>query len=151
MPSSARRSLIAAVMALAAGAGSGCQSHVVDLVETGAVSMKVHKTEPLHVVDARVAQFPEEVLVAGHVGFRRGRAGVSAGHVDIAVVGADGRTIARRDVDYYPKIIRRKGKRQSRFTCRFPGTLPEGSTVHLRHHRPVRWTCNADFVSSDMK
>ena len=32
MPSSARRSLIAPVMALTAGAGLGCQAYVVDLV-----------------------------------------------------------------------------------------------------------------------
>lgn len=144
---STTKSLLAAGLVLAVAAGSGCASHVVDLVETGSVSMKIHETARLQVSDARIEQFPEEVAVSGHVRFRGARRGGSAGHVDIEVVSSDGRTIARQEANYYPKIISRRGRRRSYFSCRFPGALPEGATVHLRHHRPVHWACSADLVS----
>jgi YD repeat-containing protein len=112
----------------------GCASHRVNLVENGKIIIERVPSKNIYVSKAHVYQEENELLITGRVK-RSNTSVLDGGHVDIAVVSPEGKILDKVSTSYTPRIIRRKGSRESLFSARLSMTPPEGTTVRLAYHK----------------
>ncbi|MFP4086507.1 MAG: hypothetical protein ACLFUL_06910 [Desulfobacteraceae bacterium] len=61
--------------------------------------------------------------------------GFSHGHIDIAIVSAEGELLESLSALYYARIIPRKGGRESRFHVNLPLNPSAGTVVRIAFHK----------------
>ncbi len=121
----------------------GCVSHRINLVENGKIIIERVPSKNIYVSEAHVYQEENELVITGRV--KRSNTSVwDGGHVDIAVVSPKGKVLDKVSTSYTPRIIRRKGSRESFFSASLPMTPPEGTTVRLVYHKLGR-SINEEF------
>jgi hypothetical protein len=109
---------------------SGCAPVLVDLVDKGVVSIERLPSRNIYVPGIHVYEDGGELVISGRV--RRLRSTrLGGGYVDIVVISPDGKIIEYVRTRYYPRIIPREGKRESRFTVRLPFIPPKGSIIKV--------------------
>ena len=57
------------------------------------------------------------------------------GHVDVDIVGADGRMVAKNDVPCNPRFIKKGSGKSSRFSARVMARVDQGGVIRLTFHR----------------
>lgn len=114
--------------------GVGCASGRVNLVDQGLVTVERIDPETSCISRPTVYQNGDELVISGKVKCTRFR-GFSLGHIDIAIVSAEGGLLQSLSVLYYPRIIPRKGGRESRFQVSLPLRPPKGTVVRLAFHK----------------
>lgn len=115
---------------------SGCASHKVNLVDEGVVSIERLPSKGVYISRAYAYKEGVDLVVSGRVKRSRSVASPSGGHVDIAILSSDRKIIKTTSTSYTPRIIRRKGARESFFTARIPMVPPAGAVVAVVYHRP---------------
>ena len=118
---------------------SGCASSPINLVDKGTVFIERVPSRGVYFSRVYVKQDGTELMITGRLK-RRSASPVGTGHIDIAIVGPEGKLLERISTSYIPKILSAKrGKhRGSRFKVRMTGALPEGSKVRLAYHRTAQ-------------
>jgi hypothetical protein len=101
-------------------------------VKSGSVSIESVDSQRTKVYQTNARQDGSDLVVTGRLRRRGTQAIVGGGHVDITVVGPDGKVIAEGSTWYSPSRITRG--RSATFTKRFPAMAPEGSVIHVVHH-----------------
>jgi hypothetical protein len=124
---------ILALIVFASGL-AGCAFNRVNLVDEGVVRVERVDPETTCVARPAVYQDGDELLIRGSVKCHRFR-GFSRGHIDIAIVSAEGEVLQSLSALYYPRIIPRKGGRESRFHVTIPLKPTAGAVVRLAFHK----------------
>ena len=119
---------------------TSCATSIENLAKTGTVSIEIvpSPSRNIAVSEVSVYQDNEELLIKGKVK-RKTTIFESGGHVDIAIIDPDDMVIELLSTDYVPRIINRKGARESTFIVRMPIILSEDSTVRVAYHPGKRW------------
>jgi len=128
---------------------SGCAFNRINLVDQGLVAVERVDPETTCIAKPAVYQDGDELIIRGSVKCHRFR-GFSRGHIDIAIVGAEGDVLQSLNALYYPRIIPRKGGRESRFHVHIPVKPPEGTVVRLAFHK-VETPTSQTFLCADNK
>lgn len=113
---------------------AGCAFNRVNLVDEGVVTVERVDPEKNCIARPHVSQNGDELVISGKVKCTRFR-GFSRGHIDIAIVGAEGELLQSLSALYYPRIIPRKGGRESQFRVNLSLTPPNGTVVRLAFHK----------------
>lgn len=113
---------------------SGCTFNRINLVDQGLVAVERVDLETTCISEPSVYQDGDELIIRGSVKCHRFR-GFSRGHIDIAIVSAEGEVLQSLSALYYPRVIPRKVGRESRFHIDFPLKPPAGTVVRLAFHR----------------
>ncbi|MBW1852732.1 MAG: hypothetical protein JRJ15_15185 [Deltaproteobacteria bacterium] len=113
-----------------------CASKRVNLLKDGTIKLERVPSRGYYISSVYVNQNGDELVITGRVK-RRSRAGSGSGHVDIAVVSADGDVLEQISTLYKPRIIltRKMHTRESYFEARLPTIPPMGSKVRVAYHR----------------
>jgi hypothetical protein len=83
-----------------------------------------------------VYQNGEEIEISGRVWRHPLSPSVSyTGHVDVDIVGSDGRFVAKNDVRCNPRNIKKGSGKSSRFSARVMGRVDQGGVIRLTFHR----------------
>lgn len=114
---------------------SGCASNLQNLEKTGTVSLEIVPSTSHNIVisEARVYQDGGELVIKGKVK-RKTTIFESGGHVEIGIIGPEGKVLEEIWTGYVPSIIPRKGTRESSFSVHVPVILPAGSVVRVGYH-----------------
>ena len=124
----------ACILAAACLGAAGCAAKGTDLAAAGVVSLERPPSGRIYVSGAHVRAVGNTLVVSGRVRRLDLSAG-GAGHVDVAVIGPGGRVLAQAGTAYIPRIIPRKGARESYFTVRLDLVPPDGSKVRAVYHK----------------
>jgi hypothetical protein len=108
-------------------------SNQVNLVENGTVSLEFVPNKGIPVSKAYVYQDGGDLVILGKVKRSYGSANVT-GHVDIEILDPDGITLKKTTATHVPRIVRRKGARETSFTVRLPIIPPKGASIRLSYH-----------------
>jgi len=112
----------------------GCMSKRVNLVRTGAVSIRTDAPEHIQ-LSAAVYGDPDKITVYGTALASPGGPTPISGHVDVEVIGPDN---ALLDVQHVPysrdNTLRRAIIRQATFRANIPVIPSRGVVIILRHH-----------------
>lgn len=117
---------------------TGCASDRVNLVDRGTLSIERVPSRGIYISEVRVNQDGNELVVTGRVKRRDVSAG-GFGHVDVAIISPEGKTLEQVSTYFSPRIIPRKHDHRrlhgSRFEVRLPTIPPTGSKVRVAYHR----------------
>jgi hypothetical protein len=113
---------------------SGCASNRVNLVDSGKVLIERVDSENICISRTNVYQDGDQLEITGAVKRRRSTI-FDGGHVHIAIINPQGEVLEEVRTSYSPRIIRRKGRRESYFSVRLPIKPPEGSVVRVIYHK----------------
>lgn len=113
----------------------GCSTSDVNYRNAAAVRFERVPSEGVFITDVGAYEDGGEMVVYGKVK-RAGNNCCDAvrGHVDIAVVAADGLVLDVVNVMYSPRNIPKTRSRKSRFTARLPYTLGKDVTLRMTYH-----------------
>jgi len=130
-----------------------CASSRVNLVESGRITIERLPAEQVYISKATVHQDGPELIITGRVK-RRTVSASDGGHVDIAVIHPGGKILKKISTSYVPRILRRKGTRESSFTVRLHLLPPEGSIVRVAYHqlsvsKGMEFDCGSNAAGSD--
>ncbi len=117
----------------------GCMPPRVNLIRTGAVSVRTEAPPSLRLSAAAYAE-PDTLFIYGTVEERIGTLYPVVGHIDVEVWGADSRLLDAQRVPYRVRTTHRKKYRRATFSARFPRVPPQGSVLIVRHHLDMH-TC----------
>lgn len=111
---------------------TGCASAKTNLEETGQITIERVPTKGTYVSEANVYQDGDELVITGkvknkHTHNRR------EGYVEIKILDPDGKVIESVNSQYFPRNIRKKGKRESSFTVKLSLIPPKGSVIRLTY------------------
>jgi hypothetical protein len=136
-----KKSMISTFILMLVMGVSACATSGSNLVKTGAVNLEIipSTSRNIFISKANIYFDDGDTVITGRVK-RKSTVYESGGHVDIAVVGPEGKVIEHISTGYVPNIIRRKGARESHFTVRLPIDLPEKSIVRVGYHPSTRST-----------
>jgi len=112
---------------------TGCASHRVNLLETGQVTVEFLPCKGICAFNVQAFQDGETMIVTGKVKRDASFSQTGAGHVDIMIIGPDGRLISSTGTKFSPRIIKRKGLRESQFSVRIPVVPPKGSVIRVAY------------------
>lgn len=127
----------------------GCASNRVNLVDEDLVAVELADPEKNCISRPHVFQNGDELVISGNVKCRRFR-GFSLGHIDIAIVSAEGEILQSLSALYYPRIIPRKGGHESRFRVNLSQTPPEGSVIRMAFHKVETPSMNTFHCDDNM-
>jgi len=135
-------SILAVLIFVATGVFSaGCAPNRVNLVDTGTVSIETVPSKEIYISEVRINQDGNELVLTGRVK-RRHLAPVGFGHVDVAIISPEGKSLEQVSTYYNPRIIpRKRGHRRlhgSGFEVRLPVIPPAGSTIRVAYHRSAK-------------
>ena len=107
----------------------------VNLVENGTVTIEYMPSENIYISNAVAYQDGNEILITGVVKRHANSSSTVDGHVHVFVLDPSGIILTQGATHYIPRIVRRKGSRESRFTIRFPIVSPKGTTIRVDYHK----------------
>ena len=109
----------------------GCAGSLVDLGETGHVTVQAVSGEKTKILWAKVYQHGDDTLIKAALRRRLPTAYPLKTHVDIVVIAPDGEKSleTRTENIYIPRNVPGKGPNVKFFRKVIPGTLPPNSTV----------------------
>lgn len=113
---------------------TGCLYGKPDLIRDGSVQLRTEPSKNVVLTGVSARQEGDQLVVSGSVRRRGLPSAVLTGHVDLTLVGPDGKPIQEVAKAYTPSNIPQRGPRQSYFTARFVAVPVEGTTIRLRHH-----------------
>ncbi len=133
------KSTILFILALAISSfvASACSTNRVNLADNRTVSLERVHSDNITVSRVYVYQDGDQLEISGRVK-RRSSSIFNGGHVDIAIISPDGEILEQVSTRYYPRIIRRRGARESFFTARLTAIPPKGSIVRVAYHEAVK-------------
>jgi len=111
---------------------SGCACSRAGFVKSGTLSIESVDSQRTKVYQVDARQEGDDLIVTGRLRRRGTYAVAGGGHVDITVIGPDGKVIDEGSTWYTPSRIT-KGH-SATFTKRFTATLPEGSVIRVVHN-----------------
>lgn len=114
-------------------AGCAGRPSRVDLMQRITVAPATQPSTPVEVslTSAHVSDGITEI--AGVVRRRPGADGTVPGHVDVIVIGRDGRQVMRLPLDWRPREIPVAGTREASFIMRMAWTPPEGAALRVEY------------------
>lgn len=126
---------------------SGCSFSNRNLVDNAEYTIeRVNTSNRIFIRSAKAYKDEGNTVVSGKIKLNKNVPQSIHGHVDIAVISPDGNVVDTASVFYNPRIrttrMQRKANRGSSFTARFPGSLPQGSTVRLVPHNSIEETAD---------
>lgn len=122
---------ICAQSAFCAVAVTGCMSSAPDLARSGQVRVTAEPSRQFAFPWTSVRQESGEVVISGVIARRTLPTSAVRGHVDLEVTGPYGQQLGELTASYGQWPMR--GPRQTHYTARFKGSLPEGSIIRLKH------------------
>ncbi len=117
---------------------AGCLYGKPDLTRDGTVQLRTEPSKNVVLTGISARQEDGNLVVSGSVRRRGLVSAVLTGHVDLTLVGPDGKPIQEVATGYTPSNIPQRGPRQTHFTARFGAVPVEGTTIRLRHHAGSR-------------
>ena len=136
-----KRTLLFPTVSIAAMALAGCATGV-DLVKQGSVSLEKVHSEKVRVTLVSVFQDGPQLRVSGRVWRRRAFQGHARGHVDVEVVGPDGRRLSHATSPglYVRGVLRNRTPMKETFVVLMTVSPPPGSVICVGyrpgHHKP---------------
>ena len=112
---------------------TGCQTTRVDLLRKGTVHLETISEGRSSITSVFVYQTDRTMTVTGEI--RNLSRNTRTGYVLVEVLGPDGAYWAQKNVPVVPTLWLHKNSRRPRFEAVFPGTIPDGAVIRMRHER----------------
>ncbi|VAV85130.1 hypothetical protein MNBD_DELTA01-225 [hydrothermal vent metagenome] len=114
---------------------SGCAGSRMNLAEGRALSIESVPSPGIYFHGVHAHQKGGELAISGEIKRRRTSSVTGGGHLDIAVVGPDGKVVEYVSTIYVPRVLSRRSHRGSYFEVRFSVVPPERSVIRLVLHK----------------
>ena len=112
----------------------GCATARKDLVDGGTVTIQQVPSKLIYLAGVAIVEKEDHIEVSGWVRKRYGWI-TGDGHVDLAVLNLEGKTVRKISTGYYPSAIPKRRGRRSHFKVELPlSSLEKGSTVWVGFH-----------------
>ena len=126
---------------------SGCSFSRMNLADNKTYTVEREKSsDRISIRSVKIYEEDGITVVSGKVKLHKNLPQPRHGHVDIALISPEGKVMDTASVFYKPRTLTRrmrlKANKGPSFTARFPGSLPQGSTVRVVPHNSIKETAD---------
>ena len=105
-------------------------------MESGSVTIEKAPSENIYVSDVRAYQEGDEFVISGTLKRSHSSNLGDGGKVAILITDPNGKTFEKASGLYFPKILPKNGRRESRFTFSFPFAPMDGTRIRVAYLSP---------------
>lgn len=113
---------------------SACATTTMPSQAPGSLAVKTLPATDIRIIQTSARQDGENVVVYGQIKRKLHRRMIPQGHIDIAIIDEDGKTIHQTSTKYSPENVPRAEGLTSSFMARIPVLAPQRSLVMVTFH-----------------